>query len=319
MKKPESVNSSRKKPFAVGVAIITGVVVAIALIGSSLISESSEDMDNTELADSRIIDWRHVHGVGLDPSDSNTLYIAAHGDFYQSIRDGPPIKVDKVRADYMAFNAPPIPGVPLYASGHPSTGGNTGLIKSSDGGVTWEHVSNVLEPPVDFHAMAISKQNPEIIIGFDSGARGLFKTADAGKTWEALEYPGYISSLAISPNNSDVLYAGTSNGIFKSNDGGKTWIQLDAYNGLAVFALAFDDEGRLFASVKTFGIVYSDDLGESWKSMQSFDLVVSSIAADSETGFLYVGGYSSGGFQEVYKISYDAESYEMIGTNKGLR
>ena len=214
---------------------------------------------------------------------------------------------------------PPIPGVPLYASGHPSTGGNTGLIKSSDGGITWELVSTVLEPPVDFNAMAISKQNPEIIIGFDSGARGLFKTADAGKTWDALEYPEYISSLAISPDDSDLIYAGTGNGIFKSENGGHTWTHLESYQGLSVFALAFDDNRRLFASVKTFGIVHSDDFGKSWENIHNVDITVSSIAADSKNGFLYVGGYSSEGFQEIYKMPYDAESYEIIGTNKGLR
>ena len=177
----------------------------------------------------------------------------------------------------------------------------------------------MIEPPVDFHAMATSKQNPDIIVGFDSGARGLFKTADAGKTWETLEYPEYISALAISPDNSELIYAGTGNGIFKSDNNGQTWTQFDTYQGMAVYALAFDDNGRLFASVKTFGIVYSDDSGESWEDMQNVDLTVSSIAADSENSFLYVGGYSSGGFQEVYKIPYDAETYEVIGTNKGLR
>ncbi len=299
-----------------GVAL--GIVVAIALIGSSQISDTP-NTNNVESDDPRIIDWRHVHGVGFDPSDHSILYIATHGDFYQSISGGPPVKVDKVRADYMAFIASPVPEIPLYASGHPSTGGNTGLIKSSDGGVTWEYVSNVVEPPVDFHSMAISKQNPETIIGFDSGARGLFKTTDGGKTWNTLEYPEYISALAISPDDSEIIYAGTGNGIFKSDNDGQTWTHLETYQGMAVFALAFDDNGRLFVSVKTFGIVYSDDSGESWEDMQNVDLTISSIAADSENSFLYVGGYSSGGFQEVYNISYDAESYEMIGTNKGLR
>ena len=304
------------KKLLAGIAL--AAITAISLIGLSQISDAP-NTNNIESDDPRIIDWRHVHGVGFDPSDHSILYIATHGDFYQSISGGPPVKVDKVRADYMAFIAPPIPGIPLYASGHPSTGGNTGLIKSNDGGVTWEFVSNVIEPPVDFHAMATSKQNPEIIIGFDSGARGLFKTVDAGKTWDALEYPEYISALAISPDNSELIYAGTNKGIFKSDNDGQTWTQLDTYQGMTVFALAFDDDGRLFASVKTFGIVYSDDSGESWENVQNVDLTVSSIAADSENGFLYVGGYSSGGFQEVYKIPYDAESYEMIGTNKGLR
>ena len=296
--------------------VVIGIVAV--LIGSSLIFGPSENMDNTESADPRIIDWRHVHGIGLDPSESNILYIATHGDFYQSVNDGPPVKADKVRADYMAFNAPPVSGVPLYASGHPSTGGNTGLIKSNDGGVTWQHVSNVIEPPVDFHAMAISKQNPEMIIGFDSGARGLFKTIDAGETWETLEYPEYISSLAISPDDSDTIFAGTGNGIFKSDDGGETWIHFESYQGLDVYALAFDDEGKLFASIKTFGLVQSDNLGKSWKDFASVDLTVTSITADSQNKEIYVAGFSSGGFQEVYKIKYDSSSYNLIGTNKGL-
>jgi hypothetical protein len=299
------------------IGIIT--IVTISLIGLSLIAEPSPSIDSSVDDDPRIIDWRHVHGVGLDPTDNSILYIATHGDFYQSISGAPPVKVDKVRADYMAFNAPPVPGVPLYASGHPSTGGNTGLIKSNDGGITWEHVSNVIEPPVDFHAMTISKQNPETIIGFDSGARGLFKTVDAGQTWETLEPPEYVSALAISPDASEVIFVGTGNGIFKSDDGGKTWIHLDAYQKLDVFALAFDNEGKLFASVKTFGIVQTDDFGESWEYFESVDLTVTSIAADSQNEEIYVGGFSSGGFQEVYKIKYDSSSYELIGTNEGLR
>ena len=301
------------------VGIVLVITVSITLIGSSLISEYPPSVDDSATTDPRIVDWRHVHGLGLDPVDHDILYIATHGDFYQSINGEPPVKVDKVRADYMAFNAPPVSGIPLYASGHPSTGGNTGLIKSDDGGITWESVSNVLEPPVDFHAMAISKQNPETIIGFDSGSRGLFKTTDAGKSWETLKYPEYVTALSFSPDDSQLIFAGTGNGIFKTTDNGRTWTPLGSYKGLEVFALAFDDKGTLFASVKTFGLVYSDDFGESWEDMQDVDLTVTSIAPDSSNNEIYVSGYSSGGFQEVYKIPYDVSSYELIGTNKGLR
>ncbi len=303
------------KKLSVGIAII----VAITLIGSSLVLEQSPNVDDSVSNDSRVMNWSHVHGVGLDPGDNSILYIATHGDFYQSIDGSFPVKVNKVRADYMAFNTPLVSGFPLYASGHPSTGGNTGLIKSDDGGMTWEHVSNVIEPPADFHAMAVSKQNPETIIGFDSGARGLFKTVDAGKTWETLEYPEHVSALAISPLDPELIFAGTGNGIFKSDDGGENWIHLDAYRELGVFALAFDDTGKLFASIKTFGIVQFDDSGDMWENMTNVDLTVTSIAADSQNNELYVGGFSSDGYQEVYKVSYDGNSYEVIGTNKGLR
>lgn len=291
------------------------ILIGIAIIGIAITFSFNSNDKSTN--DTRTVEWRHVHGVGVDPIDSSILYIATHGDFYQSRNGALPVKVDKVRADYMAFNAPHDKESPLYASGHPSTGGNTGLIKSTDGGITWQSVSKVLEPPVDFHAMTLSNSDPNLILGFDSGGRGLFKTIDAGNTWENLEYPEYISALAISPNDSQLIFAGTGNGIFKSNDMGITWNHI-AYEGLTIYAMNFDDQGILFASVDTFGLVRSDDLGASWKDLPDIDLTATSIAFDSPNKILYVGGFSSEGFQIVYKISYDVTSYEIIGTNKGL-
>ena len=287
--------------------VLIGIIVVFAL--------SSGTNQEQGITDPRVMDWRHIHGLGLDPNDSNLLFIATHGDFYHSKNGDPPVKVDKIRADYMAFSAPYQKDAPLYASGHPSTGGNTGLIKSSDGGITWQQVATVLDPHVDFHAMAVGKTDPNLIMGFDSGNRGLFKTNDGGKTWSTIDYPEPISALTISPHDSDIIFAGTGNGIYKTNDGGKTWSHV-SYNGLNVFALSFDEQGTLFGSVGTFGLVKSDNVGESWENIQDIDLTVTSFALDHSNKIIYVGGYSSGGFQEVYKMSYDLESYDLIATNK---
>jgi len=264
---------------------------------------------------SRTVGWQHIHGLGIEPADRIILYIATHGDFYHSHDGNPPFKVDIVRADYMAFNAPPSAGIPLYASGHPSTGGNTGLIRSTDGGQSWESVAKVLEPPVDFHAMTVSKSDPNVIIGFDSGGRGLFKTVDSGKTWETLQYPDYISALAISPNDSQIVFAGTGKGIFQSNDGAKSWIQLDEYKGITILAMSFDENGVLYAS-NQFGLSRSSDLGETWEKINKPDLTITSIAVDSQNKIIYIAGYSSQGFQEVYRSLDDGVSWQIIGTNK---
>ncbi len=292
------------------------MVIGIA-IAFSFNSNDQKPISNDIVTKTRTVEWRHVHGLGVDPTDSSILYIATHGDFYQSRNGALPVKVDQVRADYMAFNAPHDKNSPLYASGHPSTGGNTGLIKSIDGGVTWQPVSKVLDPPVDFHAMTLSKSDPNLILGFDSGGRGLFKTIDAGKTWKTLEYPEYISSLTIPPTDSEIIFAGTGKGIFKSNDGGNTWANI-AYQGLAVYTMNFDDDGVLFASVNTFGLVRSNDLGVTWEDLPDIDLTITSIAFDSPSKILYISGFSSEGYQEVYKLSYDVTQYEIIGTNKVL-
>ena len=297
----------------VGIAIVAGIAAAVALVSVTVPNLDAESNGN-----SRSVFWRHIHGLGIDPTDRRILYIATHGDFYQSVNGGPPVKVDEQRADYMAFNAPPNTGMPLYASGHPSTGGNMGLVKSTDGGKTWQTVTTILEPPVDFHAMAVTKSNPNMIIGFDSAGRGLFKTVDAGLNWQKLDPPDYISALAISPTDPDVIFAGTGKGIYQSNDGASTWMQLEQYKGLLVFALIFDENGTLYASTDQFGLSRSTDSGQSWNKVSTPNLTIMSITTDVQNKILYVAGYSPDGFQEVYRSLDDGNSWELIGTNKEL-
>jgi len=306
------------KFIAIGIVIIVAIGIGIALATS--IQNSGTPVGDEKASESRTVSWIHVHGLGIDPSDSSILYIATHGDFYKSVNGGTPIKVDKERADYMAFNAPQTEGVPLYSSGHPSTGGNTGLIKSTDGGQTWQVVSTVLDPPVDFHAMAISASDPDTIIGFDSGGRGLFKTSDAGSTWNKFDYPGdYVTALAIALNDPNVMFAGTPGGVFQSNDGAASWMQLNQYKGIGVMALAFDTEGNLYASTEEFGLAKSSDLGETWQSINRppDSLTATSIAVDSQNKVLYVAGHAAPqGYQEVFKGSLDGSDWQLVGTNK---
>jgi hypothetical protein len=307
------------------IAIGVGIAVAIAIgLGIAVSMAGGGGSNNTQSPDSssRTVSWIHVHGLGIDASDPSILYIATHGDFYKSVDGGVPVKVDKQRADYMAFNAPQTEGVPLYSSGHPSTGGNTGLIKSTDGGQTWEVVATVLDPPVDFHAMAVSKSDPNTIIGFDSGGRGLFKTIDAGKTWDRFDYPGqYVTALTISPSDPKVIFAGTNDGVYQSNDGAVSWMQLNQYKGIGVMALAFDADGNLYASTEEFGLAKSSDLGKTWESINRppDKLTATSIVVDSQNNVIYVAGFASPqGYQEVYRSTLDGRNWQLVGTNKDL-
>lgn len=295
--------------------IVIAIIIAVAVgVGVSFMTDQKSETAKNP----KTVFWIHVHGLGIDPSDRDTLYIATHGDFYKSVNAGPPVKVDKKRADYMAFNAPYSEGTPLYASGHPSTGGNMGLVKSTDGGQTWETVATILEPPVDFHAMAIGKSDPQIIIGFDSGGRGLFKTIDAGMTWKKMEPPEYVSALAISTNDSDLIFAGTGNGVFVSIDGANTWRQLEQHKGSLVHAMTFDENNVIYASIDRFGFLRSPDLGQNWQKINTPDLTITSIAIDAQNNILYVAGYSPEGFQEVHFSNDDGHAWNLIGTNEDL-
>ena len=53
----------------------------------------------------------------------------------------------------------------------------------------------------------------------------IFKSVYGGITWTSswLSATG-IAGLAVDPNNSAIIYAGTAlNGVYKTTDGGKTW------------------------------------------------------------------------------------------------
>ncbi|WP_042687053.1 F510_1955 family glycosylhydrolase [Candidatus Nitrosotenuis chungbukensis] len=310
--KPEDSKKTRLFVIIIAAAITIGIGAATILANFAV-----QNPDNPH-SNSRTVFWRHIHGLGIDPQDRNVLYIATHGDFYQSVNGDPPVKVDEQRADYMAFNAPYAQNVPLYASGHPATGGNTGLIKSTDGGKTWRQVATVLDPPVDFHAMGISKSDPNLIIGFDSSGRGLFKTIDAGQNWQTLQFPEYISALAISPSDPNVIFAATGKGIYQSSDGANTWMHIEQYNELPVFALTFDENGILYSSTDEFGLSKSADLGKTWEKINTQKITIMSVAVDAQNQILYIAGYVPDGYQEVYKSSDNGGSWDLIGTNKKL-
>jgi hypothetical protein len=68
------------------------VLIGIVILGI-VIAFSFNSSDQKSTRDTRTVEWRHVHGIGVDPTDSSILYIATHGDFYQSKSGVTPVKV----------------------------------------------------------------------------------------------------------------------------------------------------------------------------------------------------------------------------------
>jgi photosystem II stability/assembly factor-like uncharacterized protein len=122
-----------------------------------------------------------------------------------------------------------------------ATGG--GLWKTTDGGVTWQPVTDGQIRSSSVGAVAVAPSNPDIVyIGTgESEIRGniiqgdgAYKSSDGGKTWTpiGLAETQVISKIRVHPTNPDLVYVAAfghhaapnpERGVFRSNDGGKTW------------------------------------------------------------------------------------------------
>jgi photosystem II stability/assembly factor-like uncharacterized protein len=157
-------------------------------------------------------------------------------------------------------------------------GGIEGLsvYKSSDYGATWYCVHNNLDSNIVVWDLAIDNSDPRILYAagdnyYHVSESCIQKTIDGGLNWfdvspSGLRYPMVIS-IAISPFNHDLLFAGTRyDGVIKSTDGGLSWIS--SYNGLQACAIATivvdSISGVIYAGTFYDGIYRSSNNGDNW-------------------------------------------------------
>ena len=214
----------------------------------------------------RLLAESHVHGIAMDPGDPMRLILATHGGLYAAnllSRRAEPLS-DGTK-DLMGFV--PVPGEPgaFLASGHPATGGNLGVVRSVDGGATWEALSPGANGPVDFHQMAASLADPALVWGVQHGVV-LQRSGDGGATWEAVgPAPAGVIDLAASPTDPATLYAATEAGLRVSRDGGASW---EAAHPAAapVSVVEAAPDGRILAFVVGEGLLAATEPDLAWQA-----------------------------------------------------
>lgn len=190
----------------------------------------------------------HAHGLAFLP-DGKTLVVPAHVGI-AAYRDGRWSRAPGPVHDYMGFSA--AQGA-IYSSGHPAPGSALrnplGLVKSSDGGATWQTLA--LSGEADFHVMASSwRGNAVYVVNAAPNSKmpqpGLYHTRDEGKSWtrgEAAGVDSQILALAAHPTDAATLAIGTlRGGAMLSRDAGKTFRPLGAQE--SVTAIVFEHGGR---------------------------------------------------------------------------
>src|SRR5947208_6742199 len=188
----------------------------------------------------------HVHGLAYS-SDGKRLMIPSHHGL-ALYENGKWSKAPGPQHDYMGFSAT---AKNLYSSGHPAPGSGLvnpfGLLRSRDGGKTWEKLG--LEGESDFHLLATSwNTNAVYVWNAAPSSRmkqpGLHYTLNDGFQWKAASAKGIEGdphAIAVHPDNPAAVAVATSKGVFESSDSGESFMQIAGGEGTAVF---FDLDGK---------------------------------------------------------------------------
>ena len=217
-----------------------------------------------------------VRSLVLAPGDESRLYLGTvDGHLYYS-RDSaatwtlsyaglPPNAV----IDNLAVH--PHDDDTVYAAYY-SGNGSGGLIRSEDGGVTWEALTVPGQPSL--RAMAISPSDPDIL--YVGGLGGIWRSNDSGRSWSAVGDDRrpfeFVESLAVDPRDPERVYAGTWRQAYRTIDGGQSWHRI--HNGMAidrdVFSVTIDprDPDALLAGTCNF-IYVSGTGGDDWVELRN--------------------------------------------------
>lgn len=141
------------------------------------------------------------------------------------------------------------------------------------------------------NSIAIDPVNPLVV--FAVADAGLFRSSDGGATWNPAVSPpvkAFVSSFAIHPSSSTILYAGTAGGgAYKSTDGGTSW-RLSGLSGKSVSFVGIprNAPASVFA-VEAANLWKSTDAGLTWARLRSIS--APRIAFDPSGRIVMAGAY----------------------------
>ena len=198
-----------------------------------------------------------------------------------------------------------------------------GVFQSTDGGRTWqERMSGMVE--INFVvSLAIDPTRPKVIYAGTTG--GVYRSKTGAKNWvkvtegmvafdaKMASMAMGVNSLAIDPNETNTVYAGTTQGLFKSTNQGNNWTKVgDALGDSYVSAIQLDPLNTTTIYLATSqGVKKSFDGGQTWalKSTGLEAASIRSIQLNTNSPNIIYAGTNGGG---LYRSLDGGESWTRL-------
>jgi photosystem II stability/assembly factor-like uncharacterized protein len=156
---------------------------------------------------------------------------------------------------------------------------SNGILKSSDGGITWIELNNGLD------SKTVINVKVDSITGYlylGTMYDGIFKSTDGGGNWRKTSQNinnSECQQISVNIRDPDSVYVATHNRVHRSIDGGESWEKVDIpfpYDDISTNGILVDpyDSNYIYASYYSIrgthpgGVMRSTDGGAGW---QNFD------------------------------------------------
>jgi len=284
--------------------------------------------------------WQHFHGLGdarqiaaliVDPNDPNRIFVAALGHpygpnpergVYRSIDGGRTVqrvlyKDENTGAIDVAFD--PSNARTIYAAlwaarqgpweyNNAYVGTTSGLFKSTDGGDTWQPLTQGLPTAADGLSrigIGVAPSNPRRIYAWVTSHRSaLYRSDDGGASWTMANSDARVwgrgddfANVRVDPSNPDIVYAANTS-TYRSTDGGRTFTAIKGAPGGDDYHTIWINprDPRIILIAADQGATITVNGGETWSSWYNQPTAqMFHVAADNRFPYWLYGGQQESG------------------------
>jgi len=225
------------------------------------------------------ISSRIVTGA-YDPNNPNVIYIGpANGGVWKSTNNGVnwmPLTDDQVSMSMGAIAIDPSNSNIIYAgTGEATYSGvsyyGRGLLKSTDGGITWTNYTSGLPTSTYFSRLKIRPNNSNQLLAA-LGNNGLYRSTNGGQSWSQI-LSGRVDDVVFSPSGDTAFAVGSGIGFRRSINGGQSFTTFGSNlpSGTRThFDISKTNPNVMFAAVynaSQVNIYKSTDYGINWTTV----------------------------------------------------
>ena len=205
-----------------------------------------------------------------DPGQPNTVYaIGARGGIWKSRskgRDWTSLSRRDEDTNASDLQVDPRNGHVLF-----KTSNGRGVFRSDGGGLNWQDITPATDYRTFTHIL-LHPKHPDVVHAVRGGRgeipHGIWTSLDGGLSWTP---PGRllpVQSIAVDPNDRDILFVGTAHGsFFRTRDRGENWDEIAFPQDRSIDTLVVDPttSTRILAGTSA-GVYVTLDAGDTWST-----------------------------------------------------